>query len=106
MKEEEEQESSRLDDIKYSEIYLVGCFLTLCRYYTSIFLGSLAIIAAFAFLFLVPFVLDPAISTLYHKFLDDPVHCKERLQDEDNEFFFSLSPRKIHEMCSNVGELL
>ena len=61
--EEEEQETSRLEDIKY---------------YTSLFLGTLAIIALFAFLFLVPFVLDPAISTMMHAFVEEPVHCKVR----------------------------
>jgi hypothetical protein len=52
---------SRLDDIKY---------------YTSLFLGALAINCVFGFLFLVPFVLDPAISTLMHDFIENPVHCK------------------------------
>ena len=31
-----------------------------------------------AFLFLVPFVLDPAISTMMHQFVERPVHCKVR----------------------------
>ena len=34
------------------------------KYYTSLILGTLCIVCIFAFLFLVPFVLDPAISTL------------------------------------------
>ena len=55
------ESSSRLDDIKY---------------YTSMFLGTLAIVCVFGFLFLVPFVLDPAISTLMHEFIDQPVNCK------------------------------
>ena len=59
--EEEDAPRSRLDDIKY---------------YTSLFLGTVAINALFAFLFLVPFVLDPAISTMMHNFVDEPVHCK------------------------------
>jgi len=46
------------------------------KYYTSLFLGALAIICVFGFLFLVPFVLDPAISTMMHQFVRDPVHCK------------------------------
>jgi len=53
--------SSRLDSIKY---------------YTSMFLGTLCIVCVFGFLFLVPFILDPAISTLMHEFIDQPVHCK------------------------------
>ena len=61
MAEEDEQETTRLEDIKY---------------YTSLFLGTLAICALFAFLFLVPFILDPAISTMMHNFVEEPVHCK------------------------------
>ena len=37
------------------------------KYYTSLFLGTVCIVNVFAFLFLVPFVLDPAISTLRHR---------------------------------------
>jgi len=58
---DKEETKSRLDEIKY---------------YTSLFLGALAINSVFGFLFLVPFVLDPAISTLMHDFVDEPVHCK------------------------------
>jgi len=58
---DKEEGKSRLDDIKY---------------YTSLFLGALAINCVFGFLFLVPFVLDPAISTLMHDFIEDPVHCR------------------------------
>merc|ERR1711963_1129505 len=47
-----------------------------CKYYTSLALGTLCIVSAFAFLFLVPFVLDPAISTLLHDFVPEPVTCK------------------------------
>jgi len=46
------------------------------KYYTSLFLGTACIVNVFAFLFLVPFVLDPAISTLRHRFVDSPVTCK------------------------------
>ena len=49
------------------------------KYYTSLFLGALAIICVFGFLFLVPFVLDPAISTMMHQFVRDPVHCKVKV---------------------------
>ena len=37
---------------------------------------TVAINALFAFLFLIPFVLDPAISTMMHDFVEKPVHCK------------------------------
>ena len=63
MAEDEEPERTRLEDIKY---------------YTSLFLGTLAICSLFAFLFLVPFILDPAISTMMHEFVEKPVHCKVR----------------------------
>ena len=46
------------------------------KYYTSLMLGTLCIVCIFAFLFLVPFVLDPAISTLMHEFVDSPVTCR------------------------------
>ena len=52
---------SRLEDIKY---------------YTSLFLGTVAIVCVFTFLFLIPFILDPAISTMAYSFVEDPVHCK------------------------------
>ena len=39
------------------------------KYYTSLVLGTLCIVNVFAFLFLVPFVLDPAISTLRHRYI-------------------------------------
>ena len=48
------------------------------KYYTSLFLGALAIVCVFGFLFLVPFVLDPAISTMMHQFVPEPVHCNVR----------------------------
>ena len=47
-----------------------------CKYYTSLTLGTLCIVSVFAFLFLIPFVLDPAISTLTHDFVEEPVTCK------------------------------
>ena len=61
--DDEEETGSRIDDIKY---------------YTSMFLGTVAINALFSFLFLVPFILDPAISTMMHDFVEKPVHCKVR----------------------------
>ena len=61
MADDEEQETTRLEDIKY---------------YTSLFLGTIAIVSLFVFLFLIPFVLDPAISTMMHSFLEHPVQCK------------------------------
>ena len=55
------EDLSRLEDIKY---------------YTSIFLGTLAILSVFVLLLLVPLVLLPAISTLLYHPVEAPVHCK------------------------------
>ena len=66
------------------------------KYYTSMFLGALCIVCVFAFLFLVPFVLDPAISTLMHQFVETPVHCRvsaklfTRMMMTDNDTDFRL----------------
>jgi hypothetical protein len=46
-----------------------------CKYYTSLTLGTACIVSVFAFLFLVPFVLDPAISTMTHEFVETAVTC-------------------------------
>lgn len=46
------------------------------KYYASLGLGTVAIVSAFVFLFLIPFVLDPAISTYVHDFSPEPVTCK------------------------------
>ena len=68
-----------------------------CKYYTSLLLGTFSIVSVFAFLFLVPFVLDPAISTLRHDFVDDPVTCKvtnvsvkEGKYNKSNHFNFNF----------------
>ena len=74
---EPEKPPSRLEQIKYTQ--LLHCLLSthnIPRYYTSLFLGALAIVCIFGFLFLVPFVLDPAISTMMHQFVTKPVHCR------------------------------
>ena len=49
------------------------------KYYTSLFLGTLSIVCIFAFLFLVPFVLDPV-----------------RLSFVDLKSIFSLIPSESH----------
>ncbi|XP_046398358.1 uncharacterized protein LOC124165109 isoform X3 [Ischnura elegans] len=45
------------------------------KLYASICLGTTAILSAFAFLFLIPFVVDPAISTILSDFEPEAVTC-------------------------------
>ena len=45
----------------------------------------MAIVSISAFLFLVPFVLDPAISTMMHQFVENPVHCKVGFRSLDEQ---------------------
>lgn len=45
------------------------------KFYTSLFLGTMAILAVFGFLFLIPFVVEPAITTILADFSPHPVAC-------------------------------
>ncbi|CAB3374641.1 Hypothetical predicted protein [Cloeon dipterum] len=45
------------------------------KFYTSLCFGTTAILAVFAFLFLIPFIVDPAISSLAADFEQQPVTC-------------------------------
>lgn len=45
------------------------------KFYTSLCLGTTAILSVFAFLFLIPFVVDPAISTILADYESVPVTC-------------------------------
>lgn len=45
------------------------------KFYTSLCLGTTAIISVFAFLFLIPFVVDPAISSILANYERDAVTC-------------------------------
>ena len=68
------------------------------KYYTSLVLGTLCIVSIFAFLFLVPFVLDPAISTLMHEFVDKPVTCRVMYQifSISKNYMFSITFKYNH----------
>ncbi|XP_059613588.1 protein tipE isoform X1 [Phlebotomus argentipes] len=50
-------------------------FLEKAKFYTSLCLGTTAILSVFAFLFLIPFVVDPAISTIVADYDPIPVTC-------------------------------
>ncbi|GLH14644.1 Protein tipE [Gryllus bimaculatus] len=45
------------------------------KFYTSLCLGTTAIVSVFAFLFLIPFVVDPVISSIMADFDPEPVTC-------------------------------
>jgi Na+ channel auxiliary subunit TipE len=44
-------------------------------FYTTAFFVLLAIFSLFAFLFLVPFVIEPALETIFHDFDENPAFC-------------------------------
>ncbi|XP_012280477.1 protein tipE [Orussus abietinus] len=53
----------------------VASLVEKAKFYTSLCLGTTAILAVFAFLFLIPFVVEPAISTILADFSPHPVAC-------------------------------
>jgi hypothetical protein len=53
----------------------VASLLEKAKFYTSLCLGSTAILAVFAFLFAIPFIVEPAISTILADFSPRPVAC-------------------------------
>lgn len=54
----------------------VQTLLEKAKFYVSLCMGTTAIISVFAFLFLIPFVVDPAISTIIADYEQEPVICK------------------------------
>ncbi|XP_026478281.1 protein tipE-like [Ctenocephalides felis] len=54
---------------------VIASLLEKAKFYTSLCLGTTAIVSMFAFLFLIPFVVDPAISTIVADYDPDPVTC-------------------------------
>ncbi|CAH1392062.1 unnamed protein product [Nezara viridula] len=57
-----------------SKVDVTG-MLVKAKFYTSLCLGTTAILSVFAFLFLIPFVVDPAISTILADYEPEPVTC-------------------------------
>lgn len=53
----------------------VASLMEKAKFYTSLCLGTTAILAVFAFLFLIPFVVEPAISTILADFSPRAVAC-------------------------------
>ncbi|KAK8737377.1 hypothetical protein OTU49_004453 [Cherax quadricarinatus] len=56
-------------------------FLEKLKYYVTLTLGTTACISSFVFMFLIPWVLDPSISTLVANFDPEPVVCKSIQSD-------------------------
>nr|CAD7409063.1 unnamed protein product [Timema cristinae] len=50
-------------------------FLEKAKFYTSLCLGTTAILSVFAFLFLIPFVVDPAITTILADYEPEAITC-------------------------------
>nr|XP_023013470.1 protein tipE [Leptinotarsa decemlineata] len=57
-----------------SQLTLISIAET-AKFYTSLCLGTTAFLSVFAFLFLIPFVVDPAITSLMADYEPDPVTC-------------------------------
>lgn len=51
------------------------------KYYTTLTLGLTACLSCFVFFFMIPFVLDPSVSTLVADFVPEPVVCKTVLTE-------------------------
>ena len=86
------------------------------KFYTSLCLGTTALLSAFAFLFLIPFVVDPSIMTIMANFKTEPVVCitashiyTEGLSNctwtSCKEGCTSVTPR-CHQMYVNYSEIL
>ncbi|XP_055644626.1 protein tipE isoform X1 [Toxorhynchites rutilus septentrionalis] len=54
---------------------IISELLDKAKFYASLCLGTTAILSVFAFLFLIPFVVDPAISTIVADYDPVPVTC-------------------------------
>ncbi|KAF2356340.1 Na+ channel auxiliary subunit TipE [Trinorchestia longiramus] len=62
-------------------------WLSAIRFYLTAIAILVACFSSFAFLFLVPFVIDPAFSTLFAEFVDEPTTCTT----ESSEFKLGMS---------------
>ncbi|KAG5682942.1 hypothetical protein PVAND_012259 [Polypedilum vanderplanki] len=66
---------SKDSDAPLTREEIIAAYLEKAKWYTSVCLGTTAILSVFAFLFLIPFVVDPAISALTLDFQSEPVTC-------------------------------
>ncbi|XP_076658333.1 tipE homolog 2 phospholipid transfer protein isoform X1 [Halictus rubicundus] len=71
--QEEDTKSSTMGGVL--PVVEVASLVEKAKFYTSLCLGTTAILAVFAFLFLIPFVVEPAISTILADFSPHAVAC-------------------------------
>lgn len=77
--EEEDLKSSRSSVLNAGSAVLpaveIQSLVEKAKFYTSLCLGTTACLSVFAFLFLVPFVIEPAITTILADYTPIPVAC-------------------------------
>ncbi|CAG9803323.1 unnamed protein product [Chironomus riparius] len=66
---------SNKSDVPLTRKEIIAQYIEKAKWYTSVGLGTTAILSVFAFLFLIPFVVDPAISALTADYDPEPVTC-------------------------------
>lgn len=76
-------------------------FMEKVKFYTSICLGTTALLSVFAFLFLIPFVVDPSITTIMANFDATPVTCKTAIHIY-NEGLSNCTWTSCKEGCTSV----
>ncbi|XP_011309897.1 protein tipE [Fopius arisanus] len=77
--QDDDTKSSNAGDIGNADPHIplveIQSFVEKAKFYTSLCLGTTAILAVFGFLFLIPFVVEPAISTILADFSPHAVAC-------------------------------
>ncbi|XP_077294627.1 tipE homolog 2 phospholipid transfer protein [Arctopsyche grandis] len=73
--EEEEEDTGPHPPAPPTPAEQLAALLEKAKFYTSLCLGTSAILAVFGFLFLIPFVVEPAIATIIADFEAEPVTC-------------------------------
>lgn len=77
--QDDDTKSSTAGDIEHPDAQIppveVPTFVEKAKFYTSLCLGTTAILAVFGFLFLIPFVVEPAIHTILADFSPHAVAC-------------------------------
>ncbi|CAL8133794.1 unnamed protein product [Orchesella dallaii] len=87
--DEEEEDVEGGKTVECTEVVVPDqTFAEKCLFYTTAFFILLAVFSLFAFLFLVPFVIDPAFTTIFMEFDPEPAFCQtvslEQKQGQSN----------------------